>query len=185
MRSSCTLTDTIAASHKSDLWLSMHNPYKSIQPIYVWNYQNGSGALQWRHNGCDGVSNHQRLDCLLNRLFKPRSKKISKRRVTGLCEGNWIRRWPMNSPHKGPVTRKMFPFGDIVMLRMEWLKWWWSLRISISVLAFRMSVSDNHRLGRPLTKSELPNDNQSQLLIEDKACRHGMNINHYDNDFVI
>ena len=23
-----------------------------------------------------------------------------------------IHRWPVNSPHKGPVTRKMFPFDD-------------------------------------------------------------------------
>ena len=23
--------------------------------------------------------------------------------------------WPVNSPHKGPVTRKMFPFDDIIM----------------------------------------------------------------------
>ena len=44
--------------------------------------------LQWRHNEHDGVWNHQRLDCLLNRLFRRRSKKISKLRVTGLCEGN-------------------------------------------------------------------------------------------------
>ena len=27
--------------------------------------------LQWRHNELDGVYNHQRLDCLLNRLFNP------------------------------------------------------------------------------------------------------------------
>ena len=26
-----------------------------------------------------------------------------------------IRRWPVNSPHKGPVTRKMFPFDDVIM----------------------------------------------------------------------
>ena len=26
-----------------------------------------------------------------------------------------IPRWPMNSPHKGPVTRKMFPFDDVIM----------------------------------------------------------------------
>ena len=45
-------------------------------------------ALRWRHNGCDGVSNHQPHDCLLNRLFRHRSKKISKLRVTGLCAGN-------------------------------------------------------------------------------------------------
>ena len=44
--------------------------------------------LQWRHNGRDSVSNHQPHDCLLNRLYRHRSKKSSKRRVTGLCAGN-------------------------------------------------------------------------------------------------
>ena len=48
---------------------------------------NGS-ALQWRHNERDGVSTHQPHDCLLNRLFRCRSYKTSKLRVTGLCEGN-------------------------------------------------------------------------------------------------
>ena len=33
-------------------------------------------------------SNHQRLDCLLNRFFRRRSKKTPKLCVTGLCEGN-------------------------------------------------------------------------------------------------
>ena len=41
----------------------------------------------WRHNERDGVSNHQRLDCLLNRLFRCRSKKTSQLCVTGLSEG--------------------------------------------------------------------------------------------------
>ena len=27
-----------------------------------------------------------------------------------------IHRWPVNSPHKGPVTRKMIPFDDVIML---------------------------------------------------------------------
>ena len=26
-----------------------------------------------------------------------------------------IHRWPVNSPHKGPVTREMFPFDDVIM----------------------------------------------------------------------
>ena len=26
-----------------------------------------------------------------------------------------IHRWPVNSPHKGPVARKMFPFDDVIM----------------------------------------------------------------------
>ena len=45
-------------------------------------------TLQWRHNEPDCVSNHQPHDCLLNRLFRRRSKKTSKLRVTGLCAGN-------------------------------------------------------------------------------------------------
>ena len=28
-----------------------------------------------------------------------------------------IHRRPLNSPHKGPVTRKMFPFDDVIMYR--------------------------------------------------------------------
>ena len=40
-------------------------------------------TLLWRHNEHDGVSNHQPHDCLLNRLFRRRSKKIAKPRVTG------------------------------------------------------------------------------------------------------
>ena len=44
--------------------------------------------LQWRRNGRHGVSNHRRLDCLLNRLFRRGSKKTTKLRVTGLCKGN-------------------------------------------------------------------------------------------------
>ena len=49
--------------------------------------------LHWRHNDHDGVSNHQPHGCLLNRLFRRRSKKTSKLRVTGLCAGNSPDRW--------------------------------------------------------------------------------------------
>ena len=45
-------------------------------------------TLHWCHNELDGVSDHQPRDCLLTCLFRHRSKKISKLRVTGLCEGN-------------------------------------------------------------------------------------------------
>ena len=69
--------------------------------------------LRWRQNGLDSVSNHQPHDCLLNRLFRRRSNKTSKLRVTGHCAGNSP--GPVNSPHKGPVTRKMFPFDDVIM----------------------------------------------------------------------
>ena len=70
-------------------------------------------SLRWRHNDHAGVSNHQPYGCFLNRLFGRRWKKTSKLRVTGLCVGNSP--GPVNSPHKGTVTRKMFPFDDVIM----------------------------------------------------------------------
>ena len=34
---------------------------------------------------------------------------------TSLAFVRGIHRWPLNSPHKWPVTRKMFPFDDVIM----------------------------------------------------------------------
>ena len=56
-------------------------------------------------------TNSRSLYCLLDCLFRSRSKKTSKLNVTGLCQGNS----PVNSQHKGPVTRKMFPFDAVIM----------------------------------------------------------------------
>ena len=47
----------------------------------------GAAALQWRHNESGDVSNHRWHECLLNCLFRHRSKKTSKLRFTGLCAG--------------------------------------------------------------------------------------------------
>ena len=57
------------------------------------------------------VSNHQPHDCLLNRLFRPRSKKISMLRVTGLCAGNS----PVNSSHKRASNAENIPFDDVIL----------------------------------------------------------------------
>ena len=48
------------------LWPTRGDVRKSRHPI----------PLQWRHNERDGVSNHQPHDCLLNRLFRHRSRNI-------------------------------------------------------------------------------------------------------------
>ena len=90
--------------------------YHAITVEYWIMRQRSIGAisLRWRHNGHDGVSNHQPHHCLLNHLFGCRSKKTSKLCVTGLCPGNSP--GPVNSPYKWPVTRKMFPFDDVIMM---------------------------------------------------------------------
>ena len=74
--------------------------------------------IQWRHNERDGVWNNQPQDCLLNRLFRPGIQAQVKKHQSSasLAFVRGIRRWPVNSPHKGPVTRKMFPFDDVIMM---------------------------------------------------------------------
>ena len=52
------------------------------------NSDKSTESLQWRLNKRDGFWNNRRVDGLLNRLFRRRSTKTSKLRVTGLCEGN-------------------------------------------------------------------------------------------------
>ena len=56
--------------------------------VRVYVFLKSINSLQWRHNDHDGVSYHQPHGCLLNRLFRRRSKKTSKLRVSGLCVGN-------------------------------------------------------------------------------------------------
>ena len=38
-----------------------------------------------------------------------------------------VHRWPVNSPHKGPVTRKIFPCDDVIMFPEDHYQhpWYW------------------------------------------------------------
>ena len=74
-------------------------------------------TLQWRHNGRDNVSNHQPHDCFSS---------------ASLAFVRGIHRGPVNSPHKWPVTGKMFPFDDVIMdyvrLRLIYI-WIWEINV--------------------------------------------------------
>ena len=72
-----------------------------------------------------GVSNHQPIDCLLNRLFKRRSKETSKFRATGLCAG--ILPGTGEFPHKWTVTEES-RFDEMAKIDYHWSllfsSWW-------------------------------------------------------------
>ena len=76
----------------------------------IWDAKRLKATLHWRHNGRECVSNHQPYDCLLKRLFGRRSKKTSKLRVAGLCEGN--------SPGTGEFPAQMASNAENVSI------WW-------------------------------------------------------------
>ena len=81
----------------------------------AWTPGHASISLQWRHNERDGVSNHRHLDCLFSRLFRRGSKKHQSTAWLAFVRG--IHRWPVDSPHKGPVTRTLFTFDDVIVLQ--------------------------------------------------------------------
>ena len=79
-------------------------------PVYIF-------LLQWRHNERDGVSNHQPLDSIVYSIVYSGADQ-RKHQISASLAFVWgIHRWPVNSPHKGPVTRKMLPFDDVIMLQ--------------------------------------------------------------------
>ena len=95
---------------------------QNICPVVIWGwisiYCISGFSLQWRHNEPDGVSNLQSHDRLLSCLLRRRSKKTSSSASLAFVRG--IHWWPVNSPHKGPVTRKMFPFDNVIMDKSEY-----------------------------------------------------------------
>ena len=98
-------------------------PVQSVTKMAIFSFQWRELCkyiLRWRHNERDGSGNDWRLDCISNRLFRRRSKKTSMFRVTVFVRR--IHRWAVNSPHKGPVTRKMFLFKDVIMNKNDVLQ---------------------------------------------------------------
>ena len=95
-------------------------------------------ALQWRHHEHDGVSNHRPYHCVLNRLFRPIWRKHQSSASLAFVRG--IHRWPVNSPHKGPVTRKKSSV------------WWrhhgsWFEMYRTSILALQWQLLNRRRTG--------------------------------------
>ena len=86
------------------------------------------------HNEHDGVANHLRIDCLLDRLFRCRSKEISKLHVTGLCDWN-------------PLTTSGFPSQSAS--NAEIVSIWW--RHYVNIVAFGRNLKDVIRKGWYLT----------------------------------
>ena len=90
-----------------------------------------------RHNGHDGVSNHQPYDCFYSTVYSgaDQRKHQSSASLTFL---RGIHRWPVNFPHKWPVTRKMFPFDDVLVYVWQTL---WMLVVTHSTIPC-ISIND-------------------------------------------
>ena len=94
--------------------------------------------LQWHHNGGDGVSNHKPHDCLLNRLFRRRSKKTSMV-VTGLCAGK--------SPVTGEFLRQRASNAENISI------WWRHHASRRTLLIYEQAMISRCRFHRRQTYS--------------------------------
>ena len=72
-------------NHKNEVWRGWFHIWILLEWTALTFEHEQLGTLQWRYNEHHSVANHQPYDCLLNRLFRRRTEKTPKLRVTGLC----------------------------------------------------------------------------------------------------
>ena len=107
---------------------------KTNEWMPVWSAYVASYTLEWRRNEPDGVSNHQLHDCLPTVYsVTGQTKHQSSASLAFVRE---IHRWPVNSPHKGPVTREMFPFDDAIMRKQFWRPLMYSTFVNLHAIKY-------------------------------------------------
>ena len=94
-------------------------------------------SLRWRHNGAI-ASQITCLTIVYSTVYSDANQRKHQSSVS-LAFVRGIHRGPVNSPHKGPVTRKMYPFDDVIM----WSHWTSKMivRYILSSLCLRLSQS--------------------------------------------
>ena len=71
-------------------------------------------SLQWHHNDVMASQITSLATVYSTVYFGTEQRKCQS--STSLALVRRIHRWPVNFPHKEPVTRKMFPFDDVIMV---------------------------------------------------------------------
>ena len=75
------------------------------------------------------------LTIVYSTVYSCADHRTPKLRVSGLCVD--IHQWPMNSPHKWPVTRKIIPCDDVILLQ-------WFLLNDKCAVTLLISMFGNH-----------------------------------------
>ena len=88
-------SNTIRCAHK-------RNPYHVIEFYRYWDVNMGAMASQ--------ITSPTSVYTIVSGAYQRKHQSSASLAFV------WgIHRWPMNSPHKGPVSQKMFPFDDVIM----------------------------------------------------------------------
>ena len=111
-----TCISTVCSTARVDKHERMH------QSFALWG---GSSGNKWRHHTLgqqhynDVIMSAMASQITSLTIVCPTVCSFADQRIhqssASLAFVRGIHRWPMNSPHKGPVTRKKFPFDDVIM----------------------------------------------------------------------
>ena len=90
-----------------------------------------------------------------------------------------IHRWPANSPHKGPVTRNMFPFDDVIIIHVDRNSShrFWMLSRDISKLCNRIDDQNSiQKMWLSLQRVSVKIDSLSVCIITYKLHQYKTNM---------
>ena len=102
-----------------------HRKQQIQQKICICFLTNLSG-YQWPHSHYGGVkmgaiaSQITSLTIVYSTVYSDADQRKHQSSAS-LAFVRGIHRGPVNSPHKWPVTRKMFPFDDVIMTTINWM----------------------------------------------------------------
>ena len=92
-------------------------PLRGVSMFYVWQYCHYSDVIMGAM-----ASQITSLTIVYSTVYSGAQKR--KHQISAsLAFVRGIHRWPMRSPHKLPVTWKMFPFDDVIMVAIKNVTW--------------------------------------------------------------
>ena len=104
------------------------NPFNTISNFYTPFFKNAKSWLwvAWIHYNdviMSAMAMASQITSITNVYSTVHSgaNQSKHQSSASLASVRGIHRWPVNSPHKEPVTRKMFPFADVILQRGDWL----------------------------------------------------------------
>ena len=112
--------------------LIMTSPQCSVHHFLFKNYHFVQTSVHWVIYGhyCDIIMSAMASPIIsltiVNSTVYSSTDERKYRSPASLAFVRGIHRWTVNSPHKGPVTRKLFPFDDVIM-KKEWVEFDWQL----------------------------------------------------------
>ena len=98
-------------SYFSKIWLCS---------VIVHNHEQcWHSSLVWRQNERDAMASQITSLTIVYSIVYSDTDQRKDQITAWLAFVRGIHQWPMISPHKGPVMRKMFSFDDVIMSRTD------------------------------------------------------------------